>query len=104
MNEFEALLFSVHRLLLMSTIAGMYMCEVTTTRQLLTKVLIFKEIKRRSYHYRTHRSNSYLPCILSITIEHGEILIKTFNVGKGGTQSMHKSVVPLSGNFSNHWY
>ena len=73
MNEFEALLFSVHRLLLMSTIAGMYMCEVTTTRQLLTKVLIFKRNlkKRRSYHYRTHRSNYCLPCILlSVTIEH----------------------------------
>ena len=78
MNEFEALLFSVHRLLLMSTIAGMYMCEVTTTRQLLTKVLIFKEIKRRPYHYQTHRSNSFLPCILSNTIEHGEIADKNF--------------------------
>ena len=31
----------------MSTIAGMYMCEVTTTRQLLTKVLIFKGISRK---------------------------------------------------------
>ena len=81
MNEFEALLFSVQRLLLMCTIAGMYMCEVTTTRQLLTKVLIFKRNlkKRRSYHYRTHRSKSCLPCILlSITIEHREIAGENF--------------------------
>ena len=65
----------------MSTIAGMYMCEVTTTRQLLTKVLIFKRNlkKRRSYHYRTHRSKSCLPCILlSITIEHREIAGENF--------------------------
>ena len=47
MNEFEALLFSVHRLLLMSTIAGMYMREVTTIRQLLTKVLIFKRNQKK---------------------------------------------------------